>query len=344
MRKRSFGSRLFSTIVVLLVLALVGYVALTLVNDRVQDELDTVIRSSIIDMDLQDFVGFSSIEVDAARGQVGLKDIKVSLPSGDTNIFARDLTIRVSPLELAAVALNPDTATLKNVDIKVTSFRLDDSSNMGVSFENVIFALSGDVSVSNPEGSSLTRAVVTGTGMQLQDKQSGISFSANDVDLQMFGDFTMESLNTIETDPLGFLDDMQTLSVNAQNGAITLSQEQVQGLQMVFGFDSWVNEASNWTVQNVSMDMQKSEDNLKIQNIALEMPIIKASGSSSIPLDMENLNANRAVELSVESLNEGIRTQLTPFIGMLGQQLPAEGPFTFTYEQNGLNFPRVIIE
>lgn len=338
-RGRGCGGCLTTVVVLVVILAAAVYFGLNLLNDKAEIQLHDTLQVVIAQQGFQKNVAYTSITVDAAKGEVQLTDLMLALPEEGGRISAQRIMVKVSPREVASLLLNNGSGTLSEVDISMQGMMYETLDAMGVSLGDATLVMTGGLSAAEPTGSYLSQGVLRGKDVRVWDKSSGFAFETEG----LYGTFDGSLFfNDLSGDPLAILAELDTVSIEATNGTLQLPQNLKMGLNAVFGPDSTVLDTASWAIEHIAMQLESNGKQLGVEDLTLRSPLFDAKGSLDLPLQADAPDSKLSVALAVEDLNAEVRMQLAPFARMLGQSLPAEGPFTFSLEQVG-QMPPVIV-
>ncbi len=338
-RSRGCGGCLVTFVVIVVILVAVVYFGLNLLNDKAEIQLHDTLQVVIAQQGFQKNIAYTSITVDAAKGEVKLTDPTFALPEEGGRVSARQLVLKVSPREVASLLLNGGAGTLSEVDISMQGFMYETPQALGVSLGDATLVMKGGLSTAGANDSYVSQGVLRGKDVRLWDSSSGFAFDAEGIYGTFDGGLFFEDLSG---DPLAMLARLDEVRIEATNGNLELPENVKAGLQAVFGADSTVMDTASWAIEHVGMQLQGSAHQLGVEDLVLRSPLFDLKGSMDLPLDAEASGSTLSVALEVEDLNAEIRTQLAPFARMLGQSLPAEGPFTFSLEQVGQMAPVIV--
>ena len=338
-RSGGCGGCLTAFVVLVVILAAAVYFGLNLLNDKAEVQLHDTLQVVIAQQGFQKDVAYTSITVDAAKGEVGLTDIAFMLPEEGGRFSAQQVTVKVSPREVASLLLNNGSGTLSEVDISMQGMMYETSEAMGVSLGDATLVMTGGLSAAGAEDSYVSHGVLRGKDVRVWDASSGFGFEAEGLYGTFDGGLFFEDLSG---DPLAILSELDEVRIEATNGAVKLPQNLKEGLEAVFGADSLVMDTASWAIEHIGMQLESDGKQLGVGDLTLRSPLFDAKGSMDLPLDADALGSKLSVALEVEDLNAEVRIQLAPFARMLGQSLPAEGPFTFSLEQVGQMAPVIV--
>ncbi|GEM_PF-6937175 len=336
---RRGGGCLTAIVVVLVILAAVVYFGLNLLNDKAEVQLHDTLQVVIAQQGFQKNVAYSTITVDAAKGEVELTDLAFALPQESGSFSAQRVKLKVSPREVASLLLSNGSGTLSTVDIALEGASFESPDAFGVSLGNVSFVVTGGISAAGLDDSYLSNGVLRGKDVRVWDKSSGFAFAAEGLYGTFKGGVFLEDLSG---DPLSILAEMDKMEIEASNGKLDLPEDLKKGLEAVFGSGSMVVDTSSWAIEHVGMQLESDGSQLGVEDFTLRSPLFGVQGRMDLPLNPDDPGSKLSVALEVDDLNAEIRTQLAPFVRMLGQSLPAEGSFTFSLEQIG-QMPPVIL-
>lgn len=338
-RGRGCGGCLTAFIVIVVILAAAVYFGLNLLNDKAEVRLHDTLQVVIAQQGFQKNVAYTSITVDAAKGEVGLTDLVFALPEEGGRISAQRVMLKVSPREVASLLLNNGSGTLSEVDISMEGLTYESPQALGVSLGYATLVVTGGLSSAVPEDSYVSHGALRGRNVRVWDKSSGFAFETEG----LYGTFQGGLFfGDLSGDPLAMLAELDEVRIEATNGALEPPQELKRGLEAVFGAGSTVVDTASWAIEHIGMQLESDGKQLGVGDLTLRSPLLDAQGSMDLPLDADAPGSKLSVALEVEDLNAELRTQLAPFARMLGQSLPAEGPFTFSLEQVGQMAPVIV--
>jgi hypothetical protein len=336
---RRGGGCLTTIVVILVILAAVVYFGLNLLNDKAEIQLHDTLQVVIAQQGFQKNVAYSTITVDAAKGEVGLTNLAFALPQEGGSFSAQKVLLKVSPKEVASLLLNNGSGTLSKVDIVLEGVSYESPDAFGVSLGDVSFVVNGGISAAGLDDSYLSNGVLRGKDVRVWDKSSGFAFAAEGIYGTFKGGLFLED---ISGDPLSILAELDKVEIEASNGKVDLPEDLKKGLEAMFGSGSTLMDMSSWSVEHVGMQLKSDGRQLGVEGFTLSSPLFGAQGRMDLPLNPDDPGSKLSVALEVENLNAEIRTQLAPFVRMLGQSLPAEGSFTFSLEQTGQQLPVIL--
>ena len=336
---RGCGGCLTAFVVILVILAAAVYFGLNLLNDKAEVQLHDTFQVAIAQQGFQKNLAYTSITVDAAKGEVGLTDIAFVLPEEGGRFSAQRVMVKVSPREIASLLLNNGSGTLSKVDITLEGMSYESPQALGISLGEATLVVTGGLSAAGPQDSYVSQGVLRGKNVRLWNKSSGFAFETEGLYGTFDGGLFFDDLSG---DPLAILAELDTVRLEASNGTLALPQNVEKGLEAVFGADSTVLDTASWAIEHIAMQLESNGKQLGVEDLTLRSPLFDAKGSLDLPLHADAPDSKLSVSLEVEDLNAEIRTQLAPFARMLGQSLPAEGTFTFSLEQIG-QMPPVIV-
>ncbi len=317
------------TLVVLIGLgAAVWFIGLPIVNNQAADFVDSAIQDALQSPGSPP-LHYSTIAIDAAKGQVVMSSLDMPLDEG-ASVQAGRVTLRIEPSELISFALGRSSGISRaQVDMEQLQFK---SAETAVHAQNASVQIRGTIDLNNPEHSVIREAFITAQKAVFSDPEAPVGFSADSIELDISGRLTM---STLEKDFSGMLDDIAYIDMKASGGALLPDEQTMAQLGMFTMVSPWIANTDNWGFDSIDVQARSLEESVAIDAFVLSAPLMDATGKAQLPKDGEG---PLALSMDIQELNSDVRAELSPIAQFMGQEIP-EGNFSFDFDWSGAGIP-----
>jgi len=317
------------TLVVLIVLgAAVWFIGMPIVNNQAASYVDSAIQDALQSPGSPP-LQYSAIAIDTTKGQVTMSTLDMPLEEG-ASVRAGKVTLHVEPSELVSFALGRSSGISRaKVDMEQLQFT---SAETAVQAEHATVQIRGTIDLNRPEDSVIREAQITAVKAHFVDPESPVAFSADSLELDISGKLTMQ---TLEKDFSGILDDIAYIDLKASGGALLPDEQTMAQLGMFTMVSPWIANTDNWGFDSIDLQARSLEESVAIDTFALSAPLMDATGKAELPRDGEG---PLALSMDIQELNSDVRAELAPIAQFMGQQIP-EGSFSFEFDWSGVGMP-----
>ncbi len=332
-------------------------------SDITMDAVNGKISMSDVDLALEEqqvMVKAGLLEVILIPGEIVKAAVNAktgALSRAQVNGSSIALTVADSDLQTSMDSLNLTVtgevgqSHLKNGDAKVSGAEAF-ATNLAVrsreqgvdlSFGSVSIATDGDFSQKALEGSDarIHHAVITAEDMRSVSADSGMVTEIGSLEATVDGDVKQALLNG---DLSVLFETENTIQLTLRDTTASIDQSVISETDLM-GFESVLGAfLQDVSVEELSLDMATSPDTLDVKNIALDSSILSGTGAMKAALNSEQDMESVDFSMEVESLDAGIKSMVGPIFAFMGNPIPAEGPFTFSYSVSPEGGVQMLIE
>lgn len=308
----------------------IGFIGIPILNNTAEGMVDRALQEMLRDSAMAS-LSYQEIAIETTRGRVVIQD--ASMPVENAHVNVTRLSISVDPKELIAYGLGR-SEDISKAEVEIEKMRYEtDEHNVTIGSADII--CSGSFNLRDPASSFIREILVDAVAATYSDRISGLSLTVETVNSSVRGKFTVDS---VEKEFDGLLDDIGYIDLKATDGVIIPDEHTMAQLGMFVLASPWIADAENWRFNTTDLEARILPESVKIDRFSIDAPLLVASGTATLPKkEAEDI----AVNLHVSSLNNQVREELNPIVGMLGQRIP-ENEFAVEFAWRGQGLPRLV--
>lgn len=138
----------FISIISGIILLTIGLlITLNIVNNKVEEELETKFTGLIQISGFEENITYSEIKVSSANGRVTLNQVKLQMPDDSIEIITDSVYIIIPPMEAVSIAKDPQNAILSKVQVGIENLNIS-IPNLGIetSIDSLKLSIKGELS------------------------------------------------------------------------------------------------------------------------------------------------------------------------------------------------------
>lgn len=184
----------------------------------------------------------------------------------------------------------------------------------------------------NPETAKLSRAKAVIEGFAWAKAEKGMSASANKLDVEAKGTFSQEILGG---NTAAIVDALSSLRISA-DGVVAVPGKEISDLIAAFGGQE-TEALSEVTVKKFDFDAKREGNEYTLKTMKIDSPMVGADGTGSMTLGAGNAPTAIDVTLKVSEADASVRGAFSSVAMFMGQTVPENGPFNFSFkmDENG---------
>ncbi len=352
--KKSIG---IIVIAVVLALAVIGVVALNVINSKVEEQIVSLLDEKIKENQLEDTLKYNEVVVAATKGFITINGLEFMDEETDLSIDSIELQIPNS--EALKLAQDSSNANISDLKINLIGMNFSDKDGDIKLGQDKLFAhFKGNINtkifnaddVPTDLDFTVNTLEMENSGVILTSDIGVISFS--DLSIRAKGNLKASDFNK-DYDELGYIgliDIFDKINLNFEGFKYEAEQEIRQGLSMMaymfLGEVSFIGNQENWAIDKLALEAGVEENTVSISNLELVTNWIDFNINASVTID-EALESFIPFNLKLR-MNDYVG-DLRPFFEMftaeMTDEMLPEGNFALSFSmENENSYPEVKLE
>jgi hypothetical protein len=324
------------------VAAVIVIVTFAVINSMATKKVKSSVDAQLTALGVADALTYQSISVNSAGGEITLSGVSYGKENDSDYVSVKRLSISVPPNEALALISKPESGKFSSVKITLNGASIKDGEQgLSISSADLQLGAKGEFRsplTSNVADYKVREVNLKASGLVLSLEGANAGGKVDDLSLSASGEFTPEELT--QSNPLGAISRLRTLSLHAKNLALSLPPE----LAIFLGTDAaGLADPAKTTLKSLDLDVRDEREVITVKKLAIDSPLVKAEGQGVIPLSSDS-GFGLDASLKLWSLDPALKPLVSELLAARGKTLPDTFPVTLSLKPGEGGAPTLTVK